>query len=131
MNIDIPLLKLQDAWRECERHIYHLGHALSAIRTFSPLTGVAMDLLTDEHVQDIDQFILRYTKLQDTMDTRLFTSILNYLYKPVDNRPMLDVLHRLEKLGLIDNIEMWQEARLVRNRFAHDYANDPEKMQRN
>ena len=22
---------------------------------------------------------------------------------------------------------MWQELRLVRNRFAHDYANDPEK----
>ena len=22
---------------------------------------------------------------------------------------------------------MWQEVRLVRNRFAHDYANDPEK----
>jgi hypothetical protein len=86
-----------------------------------------MDLLTDEQVQDIDQFILRYTKLQDTMVTRLFTSILNYLYEPVDNRPMLDDLHRLEKLGLIDSTEMWQEVRIVRNRFAHDYANDPEK----
>ena len=40
---------------------------------------------------------------------------------------MLDVLHRLEKLGLIDSIVMWQEVRLIRNRFAHDYANDPEK----
>ena len=40
---------------------------------------------------------------------------------------MLDVLYRLEKLGIIDNIEMWQEVSLVRNRFAHDYANDPEK----
>jgi type VI protein secretion system component VasF len=61
------------------------------------------------------------------MGTRLFTSILNYLYEPVDKRPMLDVLHRLEKLGLIDSIVMWQEVRLVRNSFAHDYANDPEK----
>jgi type VI protein secretion system component VasF len=86
-----------------------------------------MDLLTDEQVQDIDQFILRYTKLQDTMGSRLFTSILNYLHEPVDNRPMLDVLHRLEKLGLIDSTEMWQEVRIVRNRFSHDYANDPEK----
>jgi type VI protein secretion system component VasF len=61
------------------------------------------------------------------MGTRLFTSILNYLYEPVDNRAMLDVLHRLEKLGLIESIEMWQKVRIVRNRFAHDYANDPEK----
>jgi hypothetical protein len=127
MSIDVPLIKLQDAWRECERHVYHLIHALSSISAFSPLTGESIDLLTDEQVQDIDQFILRYTKLQDTMGSRLFTSILNYLYEPVDNRPMLDVLHRLEKLGLIDSIVMWQEVRLVRNRFAHDYANDPEK----
>ena len=56
MSIDIPLLKLQDAWRECERHIYHVGHALSAIRTFSPLTAESIDLLTDEQVQDIDRF---------------------------------------------------------------------------
>jgi hypothetical protein len=61
------------------------------------------------------------------MGTRLFTSILNYLYEPVDNLPMLDVLHRLEKLGLIDSIVMWQEVRLVGNRFANDYSNDPEK----
>ena len=127
MSIDVPLIKLQDAWRECERHVYHLLHALSSISAFRPLTGESIDSLTDEQVQDIDQFILRYTKLQDTMGSRLFTSILNYLYEPADNRPMLDVLHRLEKLGLIDSTEMWQEARIVRNRFAHDYANDSEK----
>ena len=61
------------------------------------------------------------------MVSRLFNSILNYLYEPVENRPMLDVLHRLEKLGLMDSVEKWMEVRLVRNRFAHDYANDPEK----
>jgi hypothetical protein len=91
------------------------------------LTAESIDLLTDEQIKDIDQFILRYTKLQDTMGSRLFTSILNYLYEPIDNRPMLDFLHRLEKLGMVDCIEMWQKVHLVRNRFAHDYANDPEK----
>lgn len=127
MSIDVPLIKLQDAWRECERHVYYILNALSSISAFRPLTGESIDLLTDEQVQDIDQFILRYTKLQDTMGSRLFTSILNYLYEPADNCPMLDILHRLEKLGLIDSTEMWQAARIVRNRFAHDYANDSEK----
>jgi len=54
----------------------------------SPLKGENIDLLTDEQVQDIDQFILRYTKLQDTMGTRLFTSILNYLYEAVPPEKM-------------------------------------------
>ena len=58
---------------------------------------------------------------------KAFTSILNYLYEPVDDRPLLDVLNCLEKLGLTDSIVMWQEVRIVRNRFAHYYANDQEK----
>ena len=40
---------------------------------------------------------------------------------------MLGVLHRLEKLGRIDNIVMLQEVRLVRNSFVHDFPNDREK----
>ena len=64
------------------------------------------------------------------MDTRSVTSILNYLYELVDNRPMLDVLHRLEKLGLIDRIRMWQEVHLFLNPFVNDYANGTEKNAR-
>jgi len=33
----------------------------------SPLKGENIDLLTDEQVQYIDQFILRYTNLYDTI----------------------------------------------------------------
>ncbi len=73
------LLLLQDAWRECERHIYHLFHAIQSIRTFLSLTEKTYVNLTDEQTQDIDQFILRYTKLQETMGGRLFPAILNYL----------------------------------------------------
>ena len=72
MNNDKPLILLQDAWRECERHIYHLFHAMRSIRTFLPLTEKTYVNLTDEQIQAIDQFILRYTKLQDTMGGRLF-----------------------------------------------------------
>jgi hypothetical protein len=33
MNDNISLLRLQDAWRECERHVYHLCLALSWLDT--------------------------------------------------------------------------------------------------
>ncbi len=127
MSDDIPLLRLQDAWRECERHVYHLFHALSSIRAFCPLTGESYANLTDEQVQDVDQFILRFTKLQDTMGSRLFPAILHYLTEPFDERPMLDKLNRLEKLGFINSVEKWQTVRNIRNKFAHDYPNDLDK----
>jgi len=104
-----------------------LFHAMSSIRTFRPLTGETYATLSDEQVQDVDQFILRYTKLQDTMGSRLFPAILQYLTEQFEDRPMLDKLNRLEKLGFIDSVEKWQTVRSIRNKFAHDYPDDPDK----
>ena len=126
-NNDMQLLRLQDAWRECERHVYHLFHAMLSIRTFLPLTDKTYTNLSDEQIQDVDQFILRYTKLQDTMGSRLFPAILGYLTEQFEDRPMLDKLNRLEKLGFIDSVEQWQTVRNIRNKFAHDYPDDPNK----
>jgi len=88
------------------------------------MTAAALRLLNDEAVQDWDQFILRFTKLQDTMGARLFPALLDYLQEPYEDRPMLDKLHRLEKLGFIPKLEDWQGLRVIRNRFAHDYPED-------
>ena len=123
----MPLLRLQDAWSECERHVYHLFHAMLSIRTFLPLTDKTYTNLSDEQIQDVGQFILRYTKLQDTMGSRLFPAILDYLTEQFEDRPMLDKLNRLEKLGFIDSVEQWQTVRNIRNKFAHDYPDDPNK----
>ena len=40
---------------------------------------------------------------------------------------MLDKLNSLEELGYIDNVENWQTVRNIRNKFAHDYPDDPDK----
>ena len=127
MSDDIALLRLQDAWRECERHVYHLFHAMSSIQTYWPLLGETYANLSDQQVQDLDQFILRFTTLQDAMGNRLFPAILRYLTEQFEDRPMLDKLNRLEKLGYIDSVEKWQLIRNIRNKFAHDYPDDPDK----
>jgi len=80
--------------------------------------------MDDEAVQDWDQLILRFTKLQDTMGTRLFPATLDALEEAYEDRPMIDKLHRLEKLGYLSNVQQWNELRVIRNRFAHDYPED-------
>jgi hypothetical protein len=75
-------------------------------------------------VQDWDQLILRLTKLQDTMGSRLFAATLEVLQEPYDDWPMIDRLNRLEKLGYLASVEEWQRLRVIRNRFAHDYPED-------
>jgi hypothetical protein len=124
---NIGLLRLQNAWRECERHVHHLSHALTSLTAILPLTGEKFEQLDDEQTQDIDQLILRFTKLQDTMGTRLFPALLEYLEEPYRDRPMLDKLNHLEKLRFIDSVQQWQSIRDIRNRFAHEYPDDPDK----
>lgn len=127
MSHPISKLRLQDALRECERHAYHLGRALHLLTPILPMTGEQFASLTDEQIQTLDQFVLRFTKLQDGMGGHLYPAILDYLQEPFEERPMLDKLNRLEKLGYVQNAEMWQNIRSIRNKFAHDYPDDPEK----
>lgn len=127
MSNNVSLLRLQDAWRECERNIYHLCRALTSLAPILPMTGERFEHLTDVQVQSVDQFILRFTKLQDTMGNRLFPAVLQYLQEQYEERPMLDKLNRLEKLGYIQSAEAWQNIRNTRNKFAHDYPDDWEK----
>lgn len=103
MNDNISILRLQDAWRECERNIYYLCNALTSLDPVLPMTVERFGRLMDTQVQAMDQFILRFTKLQDAMGGRLFPAILAYLQEPNEER---------------------QKIRMTRNRFAHDYPDD-------
>lgn len=127
MNDTISSLRLQDAWRECERNVYHLQRALNLLSPILPMTGERFEHLTDAQVQTLDQFILRFTKLQDAMGGRIFPAILEYLQEQYEERPMLDKLNRLEKLGYLQSAQAWQNIRDIRNKFAHDYPDDWDK----
>lgn len=124
MTANLAVLRLLDAWTQCERHRHHLNHALVALGPLLPMTAVAVAKLDDEAIQDWDQFLLRFTKWQDAMGVRLFPAALAYLQEPYDDRPMLDKLHRLEQLGYLSSLEEWQRVRAIRNHFAHDYPED-------
>jgi len=127
MNQDVPQHRLLDAWRECQRHRHFIDYALSSLERSLPLTGERLALLSDAEIQSLDQFVLRFGKLQDAIGARLLPSVLLYLQEPYEDRPMLDKLHRLEKLGYIEDSEQWQALRMLRNRFAHEYPDDPDK----
>lgn len=117
-------VRLLDAWQQCQRHAHHMAHAMSAIQPTLPLTADDLTQLNDEAVWDWDQFVLRFTKLQDTLGARLFPALLEHLQEPYEDRPIIDKLHRLEKLGYLPKLDDWQALRVIRNRFAHDYPED-------
>ena len=73
-----------------------------------------------------DQFITRFSKLQDTMEMKLFPAVLELTRESGELSAFIDKLNRLEKIGAIGSAQQWLTLREMRNQFAHDYPEDPE-----
>ena len=120
--------KIDSALQENDTHLRRLERAKRLLAEFFPLTTKTFQSLTEEQIEHIDQFVYRFNKLQDSMGTRLLPAV--YAWLEADSRPVpfLDILSRLEQLGLIEGSNQWQFFRNLRNNLAHDY---PESVQQN
>ena len=109
---------------ECRRHLRHLRNAGGRIPW--PLPAQLMEAPADELVAALDQFAFRFARLQDTMGQKVCRAILvGSLREPYEDRPLREVLDRLEQLRLLPAAERWEEIRATRNSLAHDYPDTP------
>ncbi len=72
----------------------------------------------------LDQMIFRFSRLQDSIGNKLITVGLLLLGEPAEEMTMLDKLHRLEKLGVIQDTDRWLNLRELRNEFTHEYPEE-------
>lgn len=82
ISIELNALRFHDAWQECCTHLIHARHALKSMEAHLPLDGQKLARLAMESIQDIDQLVLRYSKLQDSMGGKLFPALLKILMEP-------------------------------------------------
>jgi len=120
--------KVSNVIDECELHIKRLNYASEKLKQLMPLDDNAYQNLKDEHVESLDQFLFRCSKLQDAIGQRLFSGLLELLKEPVKQQPFLDRLNRLEQLGVLEDKEQWLQLRNLRNTLAHEYENEPVAM---
>ncbi len=119
--------KVEENLRQASLHLRRLNDAVKQLEkkyTF-PIDEQAYEQINNDLVAVAfsDQIIYRFSKLQDTIGAKLFKALLLYQGENT-NRPFLDILNELEKIGIVD-VEEWFELRDLRNEIAHDYGNDP------
>ena len=117
---------LDRARAECARHAELLRYALDNLEPLRPIGAAELDALPLESIRDLDQFALRFTKLQDAMGAHLFPAILRAAQEPLEEATFLDKLNRLESLGVLDDANQWQTLRETRNLLAHEYPDEPQ-----
>lgn len=80
--------------------------------------------MDEETIQAVDQFIYRFSKLQDTVGEKLIKSVFSLYEENVEKFTFIDILNRLEKVEIL-NVKDWRELRDIRNELSHNYDDDP------
>lgn len=116
-------LPLNVALSQCARHASIMNDALSQIP--SPLTGEQLHQASPELIRLLDQFVLRFIKLQDTLGTHVLRQFaVQVLAEPVEDSAFIDVLNLLERRGYL-MVDQWALQRSTRNILTHEYPDDP------
>jgi len=101
-----------------------MNYAIVQLRDIYPLDQKSYKDLSDHDISIIDQMIYRFSKLQDTMGSRLFLQTLGILEEDYSDKPFIDILMRLEKLELLKDHREWIKMREIRNQLAHEYPSE-------
>lgn len=120
-------LRIEKLIVECDKHLQRINRAHEKMAVFMPLDARKFQQLNDDEVEHIDQFLFRFAKLQDAIGEKLFILSLEFLKEEnTRNKPFVDVLNRLEQIGLLDDKNVWLELRKIRNNIAHQYEDEPQ-----
>ena len=75
-----------------------------------------------ELAERLEAFVSRYGRLQDTIADKLLPRWLLALAERPGSQ--IEVLNRAERLGVVEDVAAWLEARQLRNRLVHEYMTD-------
>ncbi len=113
--------KLKETIAICDLHHKRMIFAYESIEYYFPLTELSFSQVSQIELALFDQLIYRFSKLQDSMGSRLFKQILEALEEDVDGLPFIDILNKMEKLNLIISAKDWIALRQIRNTISHEY----------
>jgi predicted nucleotidyltransferase len=126
--LDMQMIKVQKYLHECDKHIERIEGAYSLVKDILPLSALSYENLDDDKVRSIDQYLFRFAKLQDTIGEKLFKIVVSEYVEDSSRLTFLDILNRLEKVGILEDANSWKALRNVRNSISHQYDDNSDEM---
>lgn len=119
--------KLNALMRTVNIHVQKINLAIQKIGHLFPMDAkIVRSISDDEEFSWIEVLVTRFSKLQDFIGNKLMNEFLLSTGDSIDNMTVLDKIHKLEKLGIIENEDIWMSMRNVRNHLTHEYPDHPE-----
>lgn len=119
LPVDRFLATLNIVQREGE----HLAYSWNRLYT-APVDVDWVNQLPEnpEAAERLEAFVSRFGRMQDTIADKLLPRWLMALAETPGSQ--IEILNRAERLGTIESVQKWLEARKLRNRLVHEYMED-------
>lgn len=109
-----------------ETHVQRLQFALDKLKNIMPIGHDQIQSMSDLEFMYFEVLTNRFSKLQDYLGAKIFDICLEAHKETFLGMSMIDKLNKLEKIGIIDSADFWDELRELRNHLTHEYPNHPE-----
>lgn len=106
-------------------HADKIKESLRALKSLFPLTQEKVLKLSHQEMLLTEMLIHRFAKLQDYIGRIMIDELLKLTKDYEDTLTMIDKLNKLERLGVIESVEIWEAMRSARNHIAHEYPDQP------
>jgi len=126
--LDNQKLKLEKYLNECEKHKIRIEKSYMKVGGIFPISASKYEKLNDDEIEAIDQYLFRFSKLQDTIGDKLFRLILSQYMENIEQLTFLDILNHLEKFAILESADIWRKLRAIRNDISHQYDDEPQDM---
>lgn len=117
-------VNIEQIFDKCRKHIERIEFAKANMKELLPLTVSKYENLENEQIVYIDQYLFRFSKLQDTIGKKLITALFELLGESIQNMSFRDIFDRLEQIGVIKDFDKWNDLIEIRNELSHEYEDD-------
>ena len=109
--------------RVVEKELNHLQYTDAKIFVEPFCIARAEQLLVDaEFAEQVEAFVSRFARLQDTLADKMLPMLLEYSGEPLG--PVISNLDKAEKFAWVDDVDEWLVMRQLRNQMVHEYIED-------
>lgn len=120
MSQSVEILKI------AEIHAQHIKDAINKLQDLFPISEQKVAIRSLEEIVWLEGLVYRLGKLQDYMGNKVINLFFEVLGTSVERLTMLEKLHQLEKLGIMDDAKLWLKMRNMRKHLEHEDPNYPE-----
>ena len=126
-TLELPIARFLDTLEIVAKEGKHLSYSWSSLfnQTIDIERVVGLEQ-NHRRAEQLEAFVSRFGRMQDTMADKLFPRWLLALAEVPGSQ--IETLNRAERLGVLTSTEHWLEARNLRDRLVHEYMTEPAKF---